>query len=1062
LQQFIVRGPVPVLVAALALGSAASASAAAPEDIAREHVSAHAATFGVQAGDVAQMSVLSSYKTPGTGVTHVSLVQRHEGYDVFDSQVTVNIGRDGRIVFAGGSLVKGLHAGAAPATLDVTDAVEAAASALGLDDPAGLRVTESKAQQRVVSGGGISASPIPAKLGWQPATDGSLRLAWRVEIDAATESQRWNATVDARSGRLLRAEDLVIHDQVDELESSLSRRGISPNFAPPAFTLVTPNPVLDGSSYRALGFPTESFNDADRTVVTTPADAGSSPFGWHDTDGVAGPEYTITRGNNAHAFMDQDADNQPDPNSSPEGGAALKFDFGVDLTEHAQTYKDAATTNLFYANNMIHDLAWRYGFDEASGNFQSNNYGRGGTGGDYVRAEAADGNGTNNANFNPPTNDGGSPRMQMYLWPGNQLGSQNTIAITGGATYGATWSRFTPAVTKAGVAGTFVYGGTGCEAALYPAPPATPNWIALVDGGTDEPLCSFVKRAQVAEALGARALVVAHNDTGNAPIVGGEMTVPPVTIPAVAVTQANGAALKAAVAAGPTAATLQKNPQHPGIRDGDLENGIILHEYTHGISSRLTGGVGNNCLGGNEQAGEGWSDYMALTLLLDPALDDPEAARGMGPYALFQADRHGNGIRPRPYSRNMNIQPFTYDSIKSNGWLNGGSLALPHGLGHGWASVLWDLDWDLIDKYGFNRNLYAAWNTAGNTRALQYVMDGLKMQGCNPGLVVARAAIIAAASERNNGDADTCTLWATFARRGLGYSAVQGTTNRNDNDEAFDTHPDCLRGFEGVAAEPALTTVAAGAPLELRFTADNGYRGLDVATKNNPYTRQVDCQTLKTVTPGQVAITPRPVPVPAVTRGGAPLSVDAAGVYHYPWQTDVAWGNTCREFVLTTKAGVQHRAFFRLLAATHVDTGPGGSVPATLAVTLGAPATFAPFTPGVTRDYDASMSANVISTAASAALSVSDPSATATGRLVNGTFSLPAPLLTRATSAGGTGGALAAVGGSASPTTVLNYAGPVSNDAVTLAFRQSIAASDALRTGTYSKTLTLTLSTTEP
>ena len=254
----------------------------------------------------------------------------------------------------------------------------------------------------------------------------------------------------------------------------------------------------------------------------------------------------------------------------------------------------------------------------------------------------------------------------------------------------------------------------------------------------------------------------------------------------------------------------------------------------------------------------------------------------MGPYALFQADRHGDGIRPRPYTRDMNIQPFTYDAIKSNGWLNGTSLALPHGLGHGWASVLWDMDWDLIDKYGFNRNLYAAWNTGGNNRALQYVMDGLKLQGCNPGLVVSRAAIIAGAEVRNNGPADTCTLWATFARRGLGYSAVQGTTNRNDNTEAFDTHPDCQRGFQGVAAEPALTTIAAGSPLPLQFTADNGYRGLDLATKNNPYTRQVDCTTLKTVTPGQTAITPRPVPVPAVTRGGAPLSVDADGRVHVP------------------------------------------------------------------------------------------------------------------------------------------------------------------------------------
>ena len=104
----------------------------------------------------------------------------------------------------------------------------------------------------------------------------------------------------------------------------------------------------------------------------------------------------------------------------------------------------------------------------------------------------------------------------------------------------------------------------------------------------------------------------------------------------------------------------------------------------------------------------------------------------------------------------------------------------------------------------------------------------------------------------------------------------------------------------------------------------------------------------------------------------------------------------------------------------------------------------------------------MISTAGSATLSIADPSSTATGHLVNGAFSLPSALQARATSAAGTGAALANVGGSASPTSLLNYSGPVSNDAVTLAFRQRIGATDALRTGTYSKTLTLTLSTTKP
>ena len=72
-------------------------------------------------------------------------------------------------------------------------------------------------------------------------------------------------------------------------------------------------------------------------------------------------------------------------------------------------------TNLFYWNNLVHDVMYQYGFDEVSGNFQENNYGRGGSASDYVYAEAQDGGGTNNANFATPV-DGGNPRMQMYLW----------------------------------------------------------------------------------------------------------------------------------------------------------------------------------------------------------------------------------------------------------------------------------------------------------------------------------------------------------------------------------------------------------------------------------------------------------------------------------------------------------------------------------------------------------------------------------------------------------------------------------------------------------------------
>jgi len=137
----------------------------------------------------------------------------------------------------------------------------------------------------------------------------------------------------------------------------------------------------------------------------------------------------------------------------------------------------------------------------------------------------------------------------------------------------------------------------------------------------------------------------------------------------------------------------------------------------------------------------------------------------------------------------------------------------------------------------------------------------------------------------------------------------------------------------------------------------------------------------------------------------------------------------------------------------------GGNVPATLSLMLGAPAAFGPFTPGLAKDYFATTPATVTSTAGDATLSVADPSSVATGHLVNGAFSLPSPLQASATTDSTT---YANVGSSSNPTPLKTYNGPVSNDPVAISFKQPIAATDALRTGTYSKTLTFTLSTSNP
>ncbi len=139
-----------------------------------------------------------------------------------------------------------------------------------------------------------------------------------------------------------------------------------------------------------------------------------------------------------------------------------------------------------------------------------------------------------------------------------------------------------------------------------------------------------------------------------------------------------------------------------------------------------------------------------------------------------------------------------------------------------------------------------------------------------------------------------------------------------------------------------------------------------------------------------------------------------------------------------------------------------GTVPATLSLALGTPTPLGPFAPGVARSYTSTATATVTSTAGEATLSIADPSTTATGRLVNGSFSLPQPLEVMAASTNGTGSAFAPLSATSAPVNVLTYAGPVSNDSATVSMRQSIGANDALRTGTYAKTLTFTLSTTQP
>jgi extracellular elastinolytic metalloproteinase len=583
-----------------------------PLDVARQFLVAHAADFGLRPSDLNDPVVTAQYADADTGLTHVYLRQRVNGLEVQYADMDVTLTAQNEVVAAGGGFVPGLaDQGQLPVTppLSATDAVQVAAAGLGLTpegQPQVISQWGDPAETTLVAAPGVSLDDVTARLHYVPTEEGSAVLTWEL-ILRTPDGDHWY--------------DLSVGDTVSGI--------------------VTQNDWVDHSVYNVLPPPTESPQDGGFQLISSPEDPTASPFGWHDTNGVAGPEFTDTRGNNVDAHLDRNNNNVPDADElggvpRPNGGPNLDFSgFTQDPTQQptVQQNQNVAQVNLFYINNLLHDVHYKYGFTEAAGDFQVNNYGRGGIGNDAVQADAQDGGGTNNANFATPP-DGQAPRMQMFLW------------------------NFT-------------------------------------------------------------------------------------------------------------------SPQ----RDGDLDNDVIIHEYGHGVSNRLTGGPANsNALVAVQSGGmgEGWSDFYSL-MFQQRSTDQQNDGFGVGTYVLGQP-QSGQGIRRQKYSFNMTVDPITFGAYNSD------SSHEVHNTGEIWASALWDMNWQLVNKYGFDPNLATGWTAAagpghaGNKLTLRLVMDAMKLQPANPSFTQARDAVIAADNALNGG-ADLVEIWTAFARRGLGANAFTSSSS---------------------------------------------------------------------------------------------------------------------------------------------------------------------------------------------------------------------------------------------------------------------------------------------
>ncbi|MEO7175518.1 MAG: M36 family metallopeptidase, partial [Saprospiraceae bacterium] len=395
--------------------------------IARDYLKTKVLEWGIQPQEVAAWKVSNANTSKQSGVTHVYFTQTINGLEIYNAIVNVNITKEDKVLGFGNRSISNVGQKVLnnkQSLMDPSKAIELAAKQLGYPWNNQLKLNAASKGSNgaiVYDDAAISTEPIPVKQMYFPTADGKLRLCWDMSFAEKTGKEWWSLRVDAFTGAILNKTNWVKtcgfnHDEHND--QCIEKREFT-NIHLNEPKLKTDQSIMAMSgTYRVYAFPFESNNFGSRTSLN-PSDDSASPFGWHDTDGAVGAEYTITRGNNVYAQLDDDADNGTF-GYSPDGGAGLTFDFPINFANAPSTYVDASITNLFYANNFIHDFTHRYGFDEGSGNFQANNYGNGGTGGDPVIADSQDASDVDNARFGTPA-EGSSPRMSMYLFNGSPM-----------------------------------------------------------------------------------------------------------------------------------------------------------------------------------------------------------------------------------------------------------------------------------------------------------------------------------------------------------------------------------------------------------------------------------------------------------------------------------------------------------------------------------------------------------------------------------------------------------------------------------------------------------------
>ncbi len=374
-----------------------------PQAVVRDYVQANRDLFEIDAKELEQALVARDFSTHGI-MHHLTFQQAIGGVELFGCIMRTSVTTSGQLINVSSAMIPSPDGGwNLPAeNVNAEQALRAAAANAGVTVSSPLIAGEAEgADAKTTWTVGEEFDhwlPVVTRKVYFPLTREEVHPAWHVTVPTKGIGHTYTMVVDAVDGRVLWRRNLLRSDTTQPVTYRV-------------YTSDSPAPGSPGTATPSGA----QFPFVPRQLVTIPPATLTlvSPNGWIPDGG------STTSGNNVDAYLDADGTpNTPDVGGRPVSGARV-FDFAIAVdganmpTGAPSTYSMASVTQGFYLANLYHDRLWTLGFDEPAGNFQSDNFGRGGLGADYVRMEMQDAGGTNNANFATPA-DGSLPRCQMY------------------------------------------------------------------------------------------------------------------------------------------------------------------------------------------------------------------------------------------------------------------------------------------------------------------------------------------------------------------------------------------------------------------------------------------------------------------------------------------------------------------------------------------------------------------------------------------------------------------------------------------------------------------------